>query len=164
MTSPASNVAASAIAPARATLRCWCWLDSAAAAWLACRLMPVMFGLLSVLLGQDDNWDLHNYHLYNPYALLHGKIGLDLAPGKWQSYFNPTLDLLYYGLVMQLPAPLAGFIMGWLHGLNFVLVLALARRLLPPQAHRLGLLLALAGCLGPGFLSELGNSMGDNMT
>jgi len=142
----------------------WRRLDRPAVLSAAMLCVPLLFGLISLALGQDDNWDLHNYHFYNPYALLNGKIGYDLAPGQWQSYFNPTLDLLYYGLVTALPAPLAGFIMGWLHGLNFVLVLALARRLLPPQAHRLGLLLALAGCLGPGFLSELGNSMGDNMT
>lgn len=134
------------------------------AAWL----VPVMFGLMSLLLGQDDNWDLRNYHLYNAYALLNGRIGFDLSPGQWQSYFNPTLDLLYYGLNRALPAPLAGFVMGALHGLNFVLVLAIARLLLPSPApadrYRLPLLLALAGTLGAGFLSELGNSMGDNMT
>ncbi|WP_175023255.1 glycosyltransferase 87 family protein [Rugamonas rivuli] len=133
------------------------------AAWLA----PLLFGALSLLLGQDNNWDLRNYHLYNAYALLNGRIGFDLSPGQWQSYFNPTLDLLYYGLNRALPAPLAGFAMGALHGLNFVLVLAIARLLLPaPDAadrHRLPLLLALAGTLGAGFLSELGNSMGDNM-
>lgn len=147
----------------------WRRLDSAATARLACWLMPLLFGLLSVLLGQDDNWDLHNYHLYNPFALLHGKIGLDLAPGQWQSYFNPTLDLLYYGLVTQLPAPLTSFIMGALHGLHFPLLVGIGRCLLPPcadgrPAYRASLLLALAGCMGPAFLSELGNSMGDNLS
>ncbi|MFQ5767967.1 MAG: hypothetical protein ACE5ID_08295, partial [Acidobacteriota bacterium] len=28
---------------------------------------------VSLLLGQDVNWDLQNYHLYTPYALLHGR-------------------------------------------------------------------------------------------
>jgi hypothetical protein len=161
-------------------------LDKRLAAWLERRtafltrpgaaraalwLVPLLFGLLSLALGQDDNWDLKNYHLYNAYALLNGRVGVDLAPGHWQSYFNPTLDLLYYGLTTALPAPLAGFVMGLLHGLNFLLVLAIARLLLPvPSAahvadrQRLPLLLALAGVLGAGFLSELGNSMGDNMS
>jgi hypothetical protein len=31
------------------------------AAWL----VPLLFGLLAALLGQDDNWDMRNYHLYN---------------------------------------------------------------------------------------------------
>ncbi|OFA02585.1 glycosyltransferase 87 family protein [Duganella sp. HH101] len=139
-------------------------------------LLPPLFGVLSLLLGQDDNWDLRNYHLYNPFALLNGKLNVDLAPGQWQSYFNPTLDLVYYGLLRALPAPLAGFAMGALHGLNALLVLAIARRLLAhlPQAgaQRLPLslplsvplLLALAGCMGCAFFSQLGNSMGDNLT
>lgn len=130
-------------------------------------LVPLLFGLLSLALGQDANWDLKNYHTYNPYALLHGRIGFDLSPGQWQSYFNPTLDLLYYGLNAALPAPLVGFVMGVLHGLNFLLVLGIARLLLPglddADRQRLPLLLAVAGVLGAGFLSGIGNSMGDNM-
>jgi hypothetical protein len=155
-TSPASLVAAA---------RLWRLLD-ALAAGRAAWCLPLLFGLISLALGQDDNWDLRNYHLYAPFAFMNGKIGLDLAPGQWQSYFNPTLDLLYYGLTRALPAPLAGFVMGALHGVNALLVLAIARRLLAhlPGAPRLPLLLALAGCMGCAFFSELGNTMGDNMT
>lgn len=148
-------------------MRFWRWLDQPRTLARCALLLPFAFGLLALRYGQDQNWDLQNYHRYNPYALLNGKIGFDLAPAQWQSYFNPTLDLLYYGLTKALPAPLAGFIMGALHGLNFVLVLGIARVLLQAGAvarYRLPLLLALAGCLAPGFLSELGNSMGDNMT
>ncbi len=150
-----------------ACARAWLALDRPGVAARFAWLVPLLFGLLSLGYGQDDNWDLHNYHIYNPFALLNGKIGFDLAPAQWQSYFNPALDLLYYGLTRALPAPLAGFIMGALHGLNFVLVLGIARCLLQAAAPlhlRLPLLLALAGVFGPGFLSELGNSMGDNMT
>lgn len=147
--------------------RAWLRLDQPQMLTRFCLLVPLAFGLLSLGLGQDDNWDLHNYHIYNPFALLNGKIGFDLAPAQWQSYFNPGLDLLYYGLVRTMPAQLAGFIMGTLHGLNFVLALGIARVLLLAGAaprFRLPLLLALAGCAGPGYLSEIGNSMGDNMT
>ena len=131
-------------------------------------IVPLVFGLLSILLRQDNNWDLRNYHLYNPFALLNGKIGLDLAPAQMQTYFNPAIDLLYYGLIKALPGPLAGFVMGALHGLNFILVALLARELLPQRERggntRLCLLLALAGMFGVGFISELGNTMGDNLT
>ncbi len=149
------------------SIACWSRLDSARVLTAFAIALPLFFGLLSVWYGQDDNWDLHNYHLYNPYALLNGKIDFDLAPGQWQSYFNPTLDLLYYGLTQAFAPRVVGFIMGALHGLNALLVLALARRLLgtvAAPAYRLPLLLALAGCFAPGFLSELGNTMGDNMT
>jgi hypothetical protein len=131
-------------------------------------IVPIMLGMLSLCLGQDDNWDLKNYHLYNPFALLNGKIGFDLAPAQWQSYFNPTLDLLYYGLTKTMPAPFAGFLMGVLHGLNFLLVLAIARLAIPTGATgiRIGTptMLALAAIASPGFLAQIGNSMGDNMT
>ncbi|MTV40119.1 DUF2029 domain-containing protein [Duganella radicis] len=151
------------IAFERAVAAAWQGLDRPAMLARALLLVPLLFGALSLLYGQDDNWDLHNYHLYNPYALVNGKIGYDLAPGQWQSYFNPTIDLLYYGLNALLPAPATGFIMGWLHGLNFVLLAAIGRQLMPAPSHRAALLLALAGCLGPGFVSELGNTMGDNL-
>lgn len=136
----------------------------AAAARHAPWAVPLFLGLLALRRGQDVNWDLLNYHRYNPFALLNGKIGLDLAPGQWQSYFNPAIDLLYHGLTSVLPAPAAGFAMGLLHGLNYVLVLAIARLLLPGAPARVPLLLALAGCFAPGFMSELGNTMGDNLT
>lgn len=134
----------------------------------ACWIVPLVFGLLSLALRQDNNWDLRNYHLYNPFALLNGKVGFDLAPAQMQSYFNPAIDLLYYGLAKSLPGPLVGFLMGVLHGLNFILVALLARAMLPRDASRdsarLGALLALAGLFGSAFISELGNTMGDNLT
>lgn len=153
--------------PANLPRRLWQGLDKATLQDRAMWIVPLLFGLVSVLLRQDDNWDLRNYHLYNPFAWLNGKIGFDLAPAQMQSYFNPTLDLLYYGLVHALPGPLAGFVMGALHGLNFVLLLLIARALLPqqqPNRGRLALLLALAGMCGAGFVSQIGNTMGDNMT
>jgi hypothetical protein len=131
-------------------------------------LVPVLFGLLSVWLGADSNWDLFNFHLYNPFAFLHGKLATDLAPAGVQSYFNPLLDLPYYLMLVHWPGPLTGFIMGFLHGLNFVLVLGICRAVLqglPEQDRdRVPLLLAVAGVLTANFLSELGNSMGDDMT
>ncbi|MBP1206769.1 hypothetical protein JOD97_004845 [Duganella sp. 1411] len=153
---------------ARAMLaRGWDWLDGGVVQRLAW-LLPLAFGLMSVSLGQDDNWDLRNYHLYNPYALLNGKVGLDLAPAQFQSYFNPVLDLLYYGLIKLMPARPAGFVMGALQGLNILLVLAIGRALAAHapsmSANRAPMLLALAGCMGCAFFSQLGNTMGDNIT
>lgn len=131
-------------------------------------LVPLAFGLWSVLLGADSNWDLQNYHLYNAFALLNDKLKTDFAPGGFQSYFNPILDLPYYFAITHLPPRLVGFLMGTAHGLNFVLVLEICRRVLhalpPADKYRIPLLLAIAGCLTVNFLSELGNTMGDNMT
>ncbi|MYM36691.1 DUF2029 domain-containing protein [Duganella sp. FT94W] len=132
---------------------------------VAAILVPVLFGLVAIIFGQDDNWDLRNYHVYNVYALLNERIGHDLAPARFQTYFNPTIDLLYYGLNRVLPPWATGFVMGALHGLNFVLLLGIGRRLLGRSAGaHWPLWLALAGVLGPGFRGELGNTMGDNLT
>jgi hypothetical protein len=43
--------------------------------------------------GTDSGWDLLNYHLYNPHALLTGAFRTDVAPASTQSYLNPLLDL-----------------------------------------------------------------------
>lgn len=133
------------------------------APFYAALIVPLLLALQSLLLGQDDGWDMRNYHLYNPYALLNGRLALDFSPAGFQSYFNPLLDLPYYLLTRYAPGAVAGLVFGWLHGLNFIPLSMLARQLLP-QRQRAALLLALAGCLGAGFLSELGNSMGDNLT
>lgn len=155
-------------------LRLWGRLDSATVLRLSMWLGPILAGLVSVWLGQDANWDLRNYHWYNPYAFLNDKIGFDLNPGQFQSYFNPTIDLLYYGLASHFPTPVTGFVMGFLHGLNFVLLILIVRQVLAsdqgePAAiasarFRLPLLLGVAGCLGFSFLTQLGNTMGDNLT
>jgi hypothetical protein len=152
--------------PAALPSRFWQGLGQPAVQRRAMWIVPLLFGLISVLLRQDDNWDLRNYHLYNPFAWLNGKIDFDLAPAQMQSYFNPTLDLLYYGLIRALPGPVTGFIMGALHGLNFILLVLIGRALLPqePGHGRPVLLLALAGMFGAGFVAQIGSTMGDNLT
>jgi hypothetical protein len=61
----------------------------------------VCAGALSVWLGQDANWDLKNYHVYNPWAALNNRAPLDLFAAGIQSYLNPTLDLPYYLLAFR---------------------------------------------------------------
>lgn len=51
------------------------------------------------LLGLDSNWDLRNYHLYNPHAWLTGRMAIDIAPAQLQSWHNPLLDVPLYLLV-----------------------------------------------------------------
>jgi hypothetical protein len=158
----APGVRARIAATARARLA----FDSRANAIVACVAACLLCGLWSLWRGQDSNWDLRNYHLYNAYAALHGRLGLDLAAAQMQSYFNPVLDVLQYGLMTALPAPLAGFLLGAWHGLVFALVAAIGWRVLaddPRRAVRVPWL-AFAGLFTAAFFSELGNSMGDNST
>jgi len=140
--------------------------DSRANVVFCCVSACVLAGLWSLLRGQDANWDLRNYHFYNGWAALHGRLATDLAPAQLQTYFHPLLDILHYALLAGLPGPLAGFLLGAWHGLLFALVAAVAWRVLeddPRRATRVPLL-ALAGLLTAAFVSELGNTMADNTT
>ena len=143
-------------------------MNSARSLLIACWIVPLIFGIYSLTQGADSNWDIRNYHLYNAFALLHGKMSIDLAPAGMQSYFNPLLDVPYYLMAMHLPAMVVGFIMGVVHGLNFVLLLGICHQALanlPEQErNRTSFWLALAGCLTANFMSAIGNSMGDNTT
>lgn len=140
--------------------------DSGRKAVSASVAVMLLGGLVSLSRGQDANWDLRNYHLYNGYAWLHGRLALDLAPAQMQSYFSPLLDVFHAGLMLGLPAPVGGFVLGVLHGavfvpLSWVIWQVLGER---PDRARLAPLLAFAGLCTAAFLSEFGNTMGDNLS
>lgn len=52
----------------------------------------------------DACYDMANYHIYGPFALLHDKLGRDLAPAQSQSYLPPLLDVPYYLLSRHIPS------------------------------------------------------------
>jgi hypothetical protein len=153
---PATRVAEPAAGPALPTQ------STGAAArlgWALALSVPIAAGLLSLWLGQDATWDWRNYHLYVAWAYLEGRLSLDMAPGQMQSYFNPWIDLPYYWMATNWPARWTGFAFGAAHGLVIIPLYAIACRLLPFKAAAV---CALAGCLGPVFLYQLGSTMGDN--
>ena len=128
--------------------------------------VPLFFGLLALALGQDTNWDMRNYHYYNPYAFLNDRMDIDGAPAQLQSFYNPALHVPFYYAVTYLPARLVGFLLGAIQGINCLLLFAIARHCLStsPGIGRFFVCLAisLTGFLGAGNLSELGTMMGDN--
>ncbi|WP_207480129.1 hypothetical protein [Arenibaculum pallidiluteum] len=130
-------------------------------------LGPLAYGLLSLALGQDANWDLRNYHWYAGYALVSGRLGIDMVPSQTPSFYNPLLDAPLYLLGSTLPAPVAMFLWSLLHGLNFVLVFLLARELLRVRDARRRVWAAAAvagvGVLGAGGISLLGTTFHDNL-
>jgi hypothetical protein len=136
--------------------------------WLAGLGILGAAGLAAVALGPDDNWDLLYYHLYAPFAYLHQRYLSDLGPAQSQGYFNPTADLLFYGLISSrlndFPRIVA-FIMGVVHGINAVLIFAIACEVLRPQTplERWGLrvIALLIGVTGAGFVSLLGLTTND---
>ena len=147
------------------------WLhvvDTDRAPLLIALIVCTAFGLLSIALGPDNNWDLRFYHLYAPWAYIHGRYLYDIAPAQYQGFFNPTSDLLFYALAsspLNATPRLLSFIMGAVHGINAVIVLAIAYYVLRPLAvsERLALraIALLIGTTGAGFISLLGVTTND---
>lgn len=62
-------------------------------AWRLPALVALVYIALAVIVqGQDANWDLLNYHLYTPIALMEGRMAGDIAVAQLQTWHNPALD------------------------------------------------------------------------
>lgn len=85
--------------------------------------------VVSAFIGQDANWDLRGYHLYNGYAVFSGRSAIDLAASGLQRWINPTLDIPYAWLALgplsYHPRLLAAF-MGLWYGALLCIVFAWA--------------------------------------
>lgn len=141
--------------------------------------VPLLFGGLALILGQDANWDLRNYHWYDAYAALNGRLapggdmarqdmaGQDMAAAQIATFYNPTLDVPFYLLAGAIPARLFGFFLGVLQGGNFILLYLLASAVLRFGGERLQVLgcavIALAGVIGGGHLGLVGTLFYDNV-
>ncbi len=135
--------------------------------WLFVILAPLAYGALTLAFGMDANWDLRNYHWYNGYALLTGRIGVDLLPAQMPSFYNPLLDAPFFLLADRLPARVAGFAWGSLQGINLSLLFLLAMACLRGGTERrrtlAGMALAVMGGLGGGTLGLIGTTFHDNL-
>lgn len=137
-------------------------------ALLACSFVPLCFGAVAAFgFQQDANWDLQNYHWYNPYAFLNGRWDFDIMPAQTPTFYNPTLDVPLYLLAQSLPARAVAFVLGTVQGLNFVFLYLIGTQLLAPidviQRRLACLALALVGVLGGGNLGLLGTTFYDNV-
>ncbi len=131
--------------------------------WLA----PLAYGLLALALGMDANWDLRNYHWYNAYAFLTGRLGFDLLPAQMPSFYNPILDIPFYLMAKAWPAPAAGFVWSAIQGVNLSLLFGVAMVSLRAGTEWRRTLLAIGlasmGGLGGGTLGLLGTTFQDNV-
>ncbi len=130
--------------------------------WTLCLvLLPAL--VLVLLRGVDANWDLRNYHLYNPHAWLTGRAAIDIAPAQLQTWINPMLDVPLYLLATSgldarwtsvwLTLPFAFAI--WM-----LLRLQVALSPIAPTRTSQGVL-ALLALTGAATYSITGNSMND---
>jgi len=120
----------------------WGW----AAALAACMAAA---GFASVASGLDVNWDLKNYHYYDAFAFLEGRLAWYVAPAQLQTYHNPLADLVFYWLVREIPSPrIIAFAMALPAGLAAFLLLRMLAALFPPPARGRWLWIAGAFAIG----------------
>ena len=123
-------------------------------------------GAASLVRGVDTNWDLRNYHFYNPWAWLNGRLYWDYAPAQVQSYHSPLLDLPFFAMIdAHLPAFVIVFLMGLPFGAAVYFFFRLARwAMVDLGIERERFVLAailLVGLTGAAGLSQIGSTMNE---
>jgi hypothetical protein len=122
-------------------------------------------GLGALHFGFALEWDLLNYHLYNPHALMTGRQAIDVAPAQLQTFLNPALHLPMYLVFKYSNAAVLVFIIGVLQGSQLVLLVLILEQLTGQGITRRWQLLTIAvlGLFGPIFLNQLGGTQGDTL-
>ena len=116
-------------------------------------------GLYSLLGGQDANWDLLNYHIYNAFSLLNGHFYQDVMPAGIHTFLNPLLDVPYYLMLMTLNnwPRLIAFLQGIWGGLLWFAGYKLCLLFLEEQSGKLpAAIAAAAGLTSSMILSQIG--------
>jgi len=140
--------------------------------WRGSTWMPSLLAAIVVTLvalgykGQDRNWDLRNYHLYNPSALVDGRYAEDIAVAQMQSWHNPAIDLPFAAMVR---AGFPGLIVSlWLALPAFLAILFALRTIdvcWPEQRSAWRTLLcAVVAATGASVLPSIGTTFNDAVT
>ena len=87
-------------------------------------LCILVAGAASLAKGQDANWDLQNYHFYDPWALVNGRLlSFDVVAAQLQTFHNPAIDLAFFAMaaadwpprliafMLAVPAGVAAFLL-----------------------------------------------------
>jgi hypothetical protein len=121
---------------------------------------PLIYGGVSQLLGQDVNWDLRNYHYFDPYWLLVNHMR-DIMPAQLQTYYSPFLDIPFYLSVNHLSPRWIAFLIAVVQGTAFPILYLIGRQF--TTRRLLSLTLAALGMCTSGALAELGTILGDTL-
>jgi len=126
-------------------------------------LGALMIAFISRLafLSQDANWDLLNYHAYNPASILDGTWFHDLHPAGQPSFITPYQDLVTYPVISILPAPIATALIAAVQLSICIPVGLILQTVVPDLTKRRAIAIGLIGISGAMFLTELGATMGD---
>ncbi|MBR1605449.1 MAG: hypothetical protein IJ660_05025 [Alphaproteobacteria bacterium] len=130
------------------------WLDIALLI-----IFVVLGGCLKLIYPTDLLWDLLNYHYYNPWALVHDRLGYDIAPATLNTFFNPLLDLPFYFMIRlwnDIPS-LIRFLQGTSYGLLIFVFYKIATLFFDIKKQKLAFFLTiLIATTGFSVLSQVG--------
>jgi len=136
------------------------------------RLLAFFFvagGVVSVFTGQDNYYDLLNYHFYNAFALLNGRYGTDIIPAGMHTFLNPLADVPYYLMLMHMTnfPRVVAFLMGIPYAVCAFFAVKIVFLVFKPakgQDKYYALAAALLGVTGVMALGLCGASSGDLQT
>ena len=129
-------------------------------------LCLLVSGAVSISIGQDSNFDLLNYHIYNPYAFLTDRLAQDFYVADVRTYFNPLLDIPYYLMLMHMDSYpyIITFIQGLYYGVLCFLIYLISFTVLKPDS-KLSLVFpicaSLLGVTNVLLVSEIGTTFND---
>ncbi len=133
--------------------------------WLLAFAALPLFAVWAIVYGKEAGWDFQNYHWYDPYSLLTGRLGFDISVAHHATYYNPFLDVPLFLIGTYFPAWMAGAWMGVEAGLAAALIGGIGYRLLPfenkKQRLAVSVLIALAALTGGGAAGEIGKTSDD---
>lgn len=130
----------------------------------------VLWGFVALWQGYDFEWDVLNYHFYNGFALLHGRIFSNVQPAMWQTYFAPLMDAVFYVMARLLRPTAVLLMMAMFQSLAFPILFQLARVALADmiggglRLDGISCVVALLGAAAPVDIWEVGGALGDSST
>ena len=115
-------------------------------------------GVVSALLQYEVLWDYANYHYYNGFAFLNGRLTRDIAPATILTYFNPLADAALFWLGERLDSfpAIYHFVTGLPYGALMYVVFLLTKPLSESLLCRL-ISVAVAGT-GAAVFSQIGTA------
>ncbi len=133
------------------------------ARWLtvaALIVFPFIYGLVALHRGEDADWDLMNYHFFDPFWVLvnHQR---DIMPAQLQTYYNPLIDIPFYYAARHLSGRTVAYGIAVVQGLSFPILYLIARVF--TRRRLLALAGAGLGIFAAGAFSEIGSVMGDTL-
>jgi hypothetical protein len=115
--------------------------------------------------GKGISWDQQNYHYYNAYAWLSGRMDYDVAPAGMHSWLNPLLYVPHYWVINHFSPVVAAAAFAAVQSVNLLLLYWIARIVLQGCSRWLAigiaLICAIVGCSEPFLFSQLGTTDSD---